>query len=549
MKKILFAALMAVTGITYSQAPVWQWANVQAGRTSADGSIGIAKDASSNIYTIGDFEGVQNVGANTFSPIGFNDVFVSKADLVGNISWSVQFGGQSNFAKAAAIGVDASGNSYIVGSFTYIMIVGPNTFTSFGQKDMFLAKLDQLGNVLWSKQIGGPGDEDPSTLIVDGATIYLAGSYAQTFTDGTVTYPATISNSQDIFFAKYDTSGTCINAVKFGGTQPDRASSLSVNGSSIYMAGYFAGSNVAFGSTNLTSLGANDAFVAKLDPSGTVIWAKSAGKQSNDQALGVTQDGSGNCFLGGIFYGTNVVFGPGVTMSESQGYGDGFVVKYNGSTGAAVWARKVSGPFPDMITSVSADLLGSVYVTGYFNNTAVLSSTVTPTASLATLGGKDVFAAKYSGNGSLMWSVTMGSTNDDIGKVIICDNTGHVNISGNFYGTVTPGNLAPIQSSGTSFSIFNASVNGFTTGLNQIKENSAFVLFPNPASGSTEVSTGKDPLQSYELYNVMGQLMSTENFVSTTTSCTINLDGFTPGNYFLTVKTKSGVTSKMLKVD
>ena len=53
----------------------------------------------------------------------------------------------------------------------------------------------------------------------------------------------------------------------------------------------------SFGSMNVTSAGNTDVFVAKLDASGTFLWAESAGATSYDSGLDIAVDGAGNLYI------------------------------------------------------------------------------------------------------------------------------------------------------------------------------------------------------------------------------------------------------------
>ena len=107
----------------------------------------------------------------------------------------------------------------------------------------------------------------------------------------------------------------------------------------LYLTGYFTGTTFTLGSVTLTRIGTQDAFVAKLDASGTVLWAKNFGG-SGAYAYGwsIAVDGSGNVYLGGDFATANLTT-PALTKIGSL---DAFAFKLD-ATGAVTWAQNFGG--------------------------------------------------------------------------------------------------------------------------------------------------------------------------------------------------------------
>ncbi len=145
----------------------------------------------------------------------------------------------------------------------------------------------------------------------------------------------TSAGNRDIFVAKYDASGDLVWAKRAGGTIADFASGIAVNGSgNSYVSGQFAGS-ATFGvgetsETTLTTAGGRDIFVAKYDASGDLVWAKRAGGTGADSASGIAVDGADNSYVTGDFAGS-ATFGAGETNETtlpSAGAPDIFVAKF-----------------------------------------------------------------------------------------------------------------------------------------------------------------------------------------------------------------------------
>src|SRR5262249_55648559 len=119
------------------------------------------------------------------------------------------------------------------------------------------------------------------------------------------------------FIAKYASDGSSVWAKDLGGSSgqvwPKR---LAVDaGGNVYVAGQFE-YTATFGTLTLSNAGTGpDAFLAKVDPSGNVIWARPFGLNQHQSAVAVAVDGSGNVYAGGTFSGT-LSFGNGVTVTS-----------------------------------------------------------------------------------------------------------------------------------------------------------------------------------------------------------------------------------------
>jgi hypothetical protein len=239
------------------------------------------------------------------------------------------------------------------------------------------------------------------------------------------------AGSEDIFLAKYSSSGAHIWSKRFGASGRDRATSVVVDkNNDILVAGYFSGT-VDFGGGPLTSAGLLDIFVAKYSSTGAHIWSKRFGDISDDACYGVAVDAVGNVFITGAFKGT-VNFG-GSSLSATAVF-DFFLAKYSAS-GAHLWSRKASGNGNEFGLGLAVDINGDVVATGQFDAMANFGGVTFTTA-----GATDVFLAKYSGaDGSHVWSKSFGSTSGDIGSGVVVDSNNNIILTGSFSGTVNFG--------------------------------------------------------------------------------------------------------------
>ena len=225
----------------------------------------------------------------------------------------------------------------------------------------------------------------------------------------------------------------------FGGTGVDYISSMAVDGSgTTYSVGAYEGTvdfDPGSGTESLTSTGADDTFVVKLDSAGELVWAKSLGGSSHDQAVDVASDDSGNVYVLGRFYGT-ADFDPGLDVSNltSNGAFDAFIVKLN-SNGEFLWARSYGNSYDDQPHAVAVDSSGKVYITGWFQQTVDFDPGV-ETESFASAGSTDAYLLKLNSNGDFESFTQFGSTSQDRGSAIAIDNADNVYVIGDFAGTI-----------------------------------------------------------------------------------------------------------------
>jgi Ca2+-binding RTX toxin-like protein len=177
--------------------------------------------------------------------------------------WARQAGGTS-FDRGRGIAVDNSGNSYVTGVFSGTATFGPGeanetTLTSAGS-DVFVAKYDSTGALVWAKQAGGTSEDSGQGIAVDGSgNSYVTGQF-----DGTATFgpgeanetTLTSDGSSDVFVAKLGAGSPCASLPTTGCTVNGRAGQLCQGTTGNDVIQGTAGSDVIQG------LGGHDAIVA-----------------------------------------------------------------------------------------------------------------------------------------------------------------------------------------------------------------------------------------------------------------------------------------------
>ena len=223
----------------------------------------------------------------------------------------------------------------------------------------------------------------------------------------------------DIYIAKYDSSGNIIWATGFGGSRQDYFSDISVHNSDLFIAGSFSSSSLNIGSSTLTNQNQNGnydyylPFVAKFDTSGNPVWARQGEAQlpvlKKSNGKGIAADPFGNCIFIGEFQGPFIVFNNDTLFNTDTVSANFkiFAIKYN-SPGNIIWSETfANGIGPDWAMGVQTDGAGKIYISGrVLSNSISIGNTVIP------FSGYGIFIAKLDLFGGLMWIKTPdGSVN------------------------------------------------------------------------------------------------------------------------------------------
>jgi hypothetical protein len=428
-------------------APV-DWA-ARGGGAVADYGNDVVTDGAGNVYMAGEFTGLADFGTELLTDAGSGDVVVAKYAKDGTFRWAVRAGG-TGIDDAQAITADGSGNVYITGQFTGTATFGAFDLVSAGSQDIYVAKYDSNGTVLWARRAGGTSFESGLGLASDDAgNVVVTGSFRDSFMYGST--QLTSAGAADIFVARYDPAGNVAWARQAGSTTGDLGHGVAMDASSrAVVTGGFEGT-VQFGTNTLVSAGARDVFVAMYDAAGNVVWAQRGGGASYDLGSAAAGDGSGNTYVTGYF-ADSAVFGADTLMDA--GNGDLFLVEYDPS-GNVIMAERAGGTDWESGEDIDTDPSGNVVVAGFFRGTSVFGST-----SLTNAGRDDIFVAKFSSSGAALWAWGTGTTGDDRGFGVAADPSSYVISTGMFGNTVQFGQTSLTSAGASDVFVFRMGPNG-----------------------------------------------------------------------------------------
>jgi hypothetical protein len=304
------------------------------GSSSTDIGNSIDVDEFGGVLVTGLFSGSVDFGGGALVSAGVYDVFLAKYSAAdGSHQWSQRFGG-TNFDVAKSVAVDASGDVFLAGYFIGTASFGGGALVSAGSQDIFLAKYNSGGTHQWSQRFGSTGQEDVSAALDESGELLVSGNFYNTVDFGGG--PLVSAGSSDAFLAKYNSAGTHQWSQRFGGADYDWGGSVATGASgSVVLTGGFLGT-VSFGGPPLTGPGFEDVFLAKYSSSGVHQWSRVYGGTNTDYANAVDIDGLGNVLLTGSYAGT-ASFG-GSSFTSVGGTEDVFLAKYAGDVEPRVYS-------------------------------------------------------------------------------------------------------------------------------------------------------------------------------------------------------------------
>jgi uncharacterized protein (TIGR03437 family) len=373
--------------------------------------------------------------------------------------------GGSGLDWAYAIAVDSVGNTYVTGGTgsTNFPTTNPLQSSLRGTEDVFVTKINPSGSAkLYSTYLGGGGVDEGRGIAVDvQGNAYITGS------TGSLDFPtkgaiqSTMAGSGDAFVAKLNATGSAlIYSTYLGGISSDSGSAIAVDAAgSAYIVGTTFSADFPTKNAFQAAKGAQqDAFVAKINPAGSA-WAYVTYLGGNN-----VDEGNGIAVdAAGNAYVTGYTASTNFPVqspfrSGNAGGVDAFVSKLNPAGSALVYSTYLGGSATDYGTAIAVDTSGSAYVTG------IVTSDDFPLANPidATLGSHavgDAFVSKFNASGSaLVYSTYLGGASEDDPYAIALDQAGNVYITGRTNSSDFP-LTNPIQTTRVAFDMFVTEIN------------------------------------------------------------------------------------------
>ncbi len=364
-----------------------------------------------------------------------------------SFSWAHQFSGM-NFSSVEAITTDAQGNVYSTGYFSDVVDFDPGpgvtSLTSTGGYDIFVTKMDSVGNLIWAVSMGGAAStESGNGIAVDASgNVYVTGDFNGVcdFNPGAGVDNMTSVGGYDVFVVKLSSGGQFFWAKRLGGGSVEHSNAIGVDiNGHVYTTGFFSGQidwdpNSAVVSTS--ALGPRDSFVWKLNSAGGLLWGKNfGGPNCIGQGTDLELDPAGVVMVIGQFTNT-CDFDPSAAVSNrtSSGAYEGYLCALD-IGGNYLNALTFGGTGNDYLEDLQFEADGTMYIAGFFENTADFDPGP-GVYNLTSAGWQDAVIIKLNPFGSFAWARSFGNTGVDYGMCVDVDAAGNVYVGGKFDLTV-----------------------------------------------------------------------------------------------------------------
>jgi gliding motility-associated-like protein len=349
--------------------------SLSAGGIQSDRGLSICYAASGHVYITGTFIGsISFNNVSLTSNLGSQDMFIVQLDLTGNVIWARSFGGPQ-IEIPYDITTDYSGNPIITGQFkdtvafdTTVLKSTINPADTTLSYDIFILKLDTLGNTIWAKQGIAPNDDRGISIVCDEFdNIYTCGQFSDTLQFNNsysnngynVGYLMKFSsNGDDLWFRMLYASQVLPYDLKY-------------SDNSIYLTGDFQGTlSISNNSLQLNNSYQYKTFILKLDSAGYLLNSHADGSNNFVTSVAIATDKNGTVYTTGLFKCVMNSFGSsyGDGIFNSAGYRDVFIAQYD-STLNLISAKQFGGAKDDYCSSISVLQNGKPVIAGSFGNT------------------------------------------------------------------------------------------------------------------------------------------------------------------------------------
>ena len=332
-------------------------------------------DSEDNIYMVGGFHG--DVDFNPFDGetetdnktlTGGYDAFVTKLNADDTYGWTITLGGNVGADKIEAFSVttDGDGNIFVTGMFEGTVDFDPkadtvNISSNNNSTDVFILKLNSLGDYLWAKTFGGNGADSEKSIITDyDGNVYITGSFKNTVIFDTEEDPKTSKGENDIFVTKINSDGTYGWTVTLGGEGEDVGNAITMDNNEDF---YIAATYNRFGAES-------DILIVKINSEGDIIWETNIGDEQGDvMGLSITALNE-NLYVTGSFWGSvDFDFTGGVDYHRANGWSDTFLTEIiigDEDTPRYGWTKTFGGEKIVGGKSIISDSNKNLYIAGEF---------------------------------------------------------------------------------------------------------------------------------------------------------------------------------------
>ncbi|MCF8262720.1 MAG: T9SS type A sorting domain-containing protein [Melioribacteraceae bacterium] len=561
----------------------------------------MALDNEGNMYVTGGFTGTIEIGNTTLTSSKGYDVYTAKYDADHNLIWIRMAKGSDTTVDdfsldgGTVLAVDGEGNIYVGGSFVKSLSfedANGNVVKELtdGRNDnnlnfeMFVAKYDSDGNLLWAKGGNSQSTGESDNLAMGRNTVnaivldpddypYIAGSYSGSDFLGT---QVGIVGKSDFFLASLDKNDSDIFWVSTMGT-PDDDYAISVSADTLgylNVLGVIGKGEMELPDTTATwnnDTGEDDTFVISYDVNGKWYFTSFIGAGEKILGNSIATAENGDFFVTGTFINSATFAGSDIEIHGNGSEYDSYVAKYD-LNGDAIWAKKF-GYNEVEACNIVTDKNDDVYIFGTFVDSVIFADDTDRPFLLTTTSTSDQFVAKYGNDGSFLWAKQISGTGAE-SKDLIYDenkipfrsiptdivyspnNEGELYLTGDFDGSINFDNVSLTSINQARYGFVAKLDLNNTTGIEDgsisIAEKYELLQnYPNPFNPNTTIkfSIPESGNVSIDIYNSVGQKIKTlinSTYSAGSHQARWNAENEATGVYVYVMKSGNAVESKKM---
>jgi gliding motility-associated-like protein len=360
------------------------WASYFGG-DEQDGIAGIDADTLGNIYLAGATQSITNISTTgshqPFNGGGYDGLIVS-FDEAGNRLWATFYGGnQTDYLNEIAC--DNSGNLYVAGSArspNAIATAGAHQTNIFSttSDDALIAKFTTAGARVWGSYYGGNDTEAFYTIAVGNDGFVYPAGFTQSGNNiaSPGAYQSFLLGQSDGMIVKFNPNGQRIWGTYYGGSVTEGILGVAAdNQGNVYISGGTdSPDNISTPGAHQVNFGGGiyDAFLVKLNSSGSRLWATYIGGDDDDRVFGSRTSASG-ILIAGLAASNSGISTAGAFQSAVGGGQDAFLSAFD-SSGVREWGTYYGGTSADYAYAMDRSIAGNIYIGGQTSSTSSIAS-------------------------------------------------------------------------------------------------------------------------------------------------------------------------------
>lgn len=500
MYKSLSIFFFLLTSVFYAQAPNVVWMR-RFGGLSSDLMSSLIKTQDGG-FLLGGYSNSGITGVKTEDRIGFTpDYWVVKTDASGVIEWQKTIGGGMPVffgdleAEVLREIRQSSDGGYFLGGNSDSPVFGSKTEPNYGMQDYWIVKINNVGDIVWQKDIGGSDYDECFALETTPDGGCIVGGYSKSGISGNKTEPN--RGLKDYWVVKLDMNGQIEWQKTYGGSSDDILYSIAVLDNQEYLLNGMSASNVS-GDKTENSKGGGDFWFIKIDGVGNIIWQKTIGGDNADEPSNMVKLDDG--FMIGGYSRSNISFDK---SENSLGGADYWVVKTDFS-GNVLWDKTYGGDLDDYLRKFILLQNNSGFVLAGSSYSGISGNKTE-----ANFGDYNGWVVRIHQNGDLLWQKAIGGSYiDGLNQVVqLQDQT---ILLGGVANSGVSGNLTVPGYGGNDYWLVKLDMEQLD--VSNISTD-RFLIFPNPTAENLNVRFSKEEENlEVSIYNSLMQLVDVFRF-------------------------------------